>query len=101
MHLASKVLQRMIGIDRVHRTAILCSEQPSSHTCALCLCNPGLRHVVIPFSELIDKHWVHGREEEDGPVDFRILASMDMAELFAKRRWCKEEISVLCGSVFC
>ena len=28
---------------------------------------PGLRHVVIPFSVLIDEHWVHGREKHRMP----------------------------------
>ena len=30
-------------------------------------CNSGLRHVVIPFSVLIDEHWIHGFEEHRMP----------------------------------
>ena len=26
-------------------------------------CNPGLRHVVIPVSIMIDEHWIYGRKE--------------------------------------
>ena len=32
---------------------------------------------------------------------FSVLVNSDMAELLVKRRWCKEEISKLCGSMLC
>ena len=70
------------------RTAILFSEQPSNYTNTLCFdvfpsvfvhCNSGLRHIVIPFSVLINEHWVHGREEHRMPPFLDVFPTRDQS----------------------
>ena len=44
-------------------------------------CNPGLRHVVIPLSIMIDEHWVHGRKEHRRSPFLDVFAARNQSRL--------------------